>query len=104
VPLLRGDRPARWRKNVLVEFTRPANRASAKQTPVPAYQALRTDRYTYVRYDTGERQLYDLQTDPYQLRNLAAGADAALLAGLDARLAGMMACSGASCREADLRE
>ncbi|WP_246148208.1 sulfatase family protein [Nonomuraea turkmeniaca] len=104
VPLLRGQSPAKWRKNVLVEFTRPANRASAKQTPVPAYQALRTDRYTYVRYDTGERQLYDLQVDPYQLRNLAGEADPVLLAGLDERLAGMVACSGASCRQADMRE
>ncbi|WP_327590016.1 sulfatase [Nonomuraea sp. NBC_00507] len=104
VPLLRGRSPGEWRKNVLVEFTRPTNRASAKQTPVPAYQALRTDRYTYVRYDTGERQLYDLQTDPYQLRNLAGSADPALLADLDKRLAGMVACSGVSCREADMRE
>lgn len=104
VPLLRGSPPARWRTNVLVEFNRPANRASSRQTPVPAYQALRTDRYTYVRYDTGERQLYDLQADPYQLRNLAGGADPALLARLDERLAGMVACSGASCREADMRE
>ncbi|MGP3961559.1 sulfatase family protein [Nonomuraea sp. 3N208] len=104
VPLLRASPPARWRKNVLVEFTRPTNRASSRQTPVPAYQALRTQRYTYVRYDTGERQLYDLQTDPYQLRNLAGSADPALLSGLDERLAGMVACSGASCREADMRE
>ncbi|WP_240777737.1 sulfatase [Nonomuraea basaltis] len=104
VPLLEGRPPERWRHNVLIEFARPANRASARQTPVPAYQALRTDKYTYVRYDTGERQLYDLQTDPYQLRNLAWSADPALLANLDERLAGMVSCSGAGCREADARQ
>ncbi|MGN9845391.1 sulfatase family protein [Nonomuraea sp. H19] len=102
-PLLRGSPPPGWRTHVLVEFIRPVNRSSAKQTPVPAFQALRTERYTYVRYYTGEIQLYDLQADPYQLRNLAAGADPALLAGLSERLAGMMACSGAKCREADAR-
>ncbi|MER6576555.1 sulfatase [Nonomuraea sp. NPDC001023] len=104
VPLLRGSPPAQWRKNVLVEFNRPVNRSSAAQTPVPSYQALRTERYTYVRYDTGERQLYDLAADPYQLDNLAATADPALLAGLDARLQAMRACSGAGCREADARQ
>ncbi|WP_049570029.1 sulfatase family protein [Nonomuraea sp. SBT364] len=103
VPLLRGERPARWRRNVLVEFARPAKRSSAAQTPVPPYQALRTERYTYVRYDTGEEQLYDLRADPYQLDNLAADADPALVARLRARLDGMRACSGESCRIADSR-
>ncbi|SPL91627.1 Choline-sulfatase [[Actinomadura] parvosata subsp. kistnae] len=101
VPLLRGRPPAQWRKQVLVEFTRPADRSSAAQTPVPAYQALRTEQHTYVRYETGERQLYDLTTDPYQLTNLASTADPALLARLDQRLSGMVGCSGASCRVAD---
>jgi N-acetylglucosamine-6-sulfatase len=104
VPLLRGKTPAPWRKNVLVEFNRPTNASSGAQTPVPAYQALRTDRYTYVRYETGEKQLYDLSADPYQLTNLAATADAKLIAGLEARLTGMATCSGAACRQADLRE
>ncbi|WP_245642684.1 sulfatase family protein [Nonomuraea candida] len=104
VPLLRGRPPSQWRRHVLVEFTRPANRTSARQTPVPAYRALRTERHAYVEYETGERQLYDLHTDPYQLRNLAAGADPGLLRGLAARLAGMAACAGAGCRQADRRE
>ncbi|WP_262380110.1 sulfatase [Nonomuraea sp. PA05] len=101
VPLLRARPPSEWREHVLVEFTRPANRSSAAQTPVPAYQALRTGQYTYVRYETGERQLYDLNADPYQLSNLAATADPALVARLDQRLSAMVACSGANCRQAD---
>ncbi|GGS99214.1 sulfatase [Nonomuraea spiralis] len=104
VSLLHGKPPAQWRKNVLVEFNRPLNRSSGAQTPVPAYQALRTERYTYVKYDTGERQLYDLTVDPYQLDNLAATAAPALLLGLDARLEAMRACSGGGCREADARQ
>ncbi|MEO3874667.1 sulfatase [Nonomuraea sp. B12E4] len=104
VPLLRGSPPGEWRNNVLVEFYRPANRSSAAQTPVPAYQALRTREHTYVRYETGEIQLYDLAADPYELHNLAQDADHGLLAGLERRLQGMMACSGAGCREADTRQ
>ena len=34
------------------------------------FTGLRTERYTYVEYSTGERELYDLRKDPYQLRNL----------------------------------
>ncbi|MFG3442290.1 sulfatase [Nonomuraea sp. NPDC047897] len=101
VPLLRGQRPAQWRRNVLVEFARPADQASAAQTPVPPYHALRTATHTYVKYSTGEMQLYDLTNDPYQLHNLIRIADPALLRDLDARLRAMVACSGATCRDAD---
>lgn len=104
VPLLKGHPPGEWRRNVLVEFVRPTNRSSAAQTPVPGYQALRTERYAYARYETGERQLYDVHADPYELHNLAGKADPALLAGLDARLTAMVTCSGATCRVADARE
>ena len=50
--------------------------------PQAAYQGLRTATYKYVAYGTGERELYDLVTDPYELKNLAAGADPELLAAL----------------------
>ncbi|MFI6815845.1 sulfatase [Nonomuraea sp. NPDC050328] len=103
VPLLRGQRPANWRRNVLIEFFRPANKKSARQTPVPPYTAIRTERYTYVRYATGETQLYDLVEDPQQLDNLAASASPALLMRLDYLMRLMHTCSGASCRVADAR-
>ncbi|WP_240506830.1 sulfatase [Thermoactinospora rubra] len=104
VPFLKGRRPDGWRRHVLVEFFRPENRISARQTPVPPYAALRTDRYTYVHYVTGERQLYDLTADPYQLDNLAATADPELLARLESLLQAMRGCSGAGCRTADQLE
>jgi N-acetylglucosamine-6-sulfatase len=34
------------------------------------YQGVRTDRYVYAEHSTGEKELYDLQTDPWQTRNL----------------------------------
>ena len=101
VPLLRGYEPDRWRHNALIEFTRPENRDSGAQTPVPAYTAIRTEEYTYVQYDTGEIQLYDLDADPDQLYNLASIADPGLLMRLRTRLLMLRACSGASCRTAD---
>ncbi|MCI0475948.1 MAG: sulfatase, partial [Anaerolineales bacterium] len=45
----------------------------APQVARPAnYQAIRVRQYTYVEYANGEKELYDLRADPYQLNNLAA--------------------------------
>jgi arylsulfatase A-like enzyme len=99
VPLLQGLKVP-WRHSLLAEFTHPSYGANRP----PTYALLRTGPLSYVEYDTGERQLYDLDADPYQLRNLAATANPALLAALSAHLAALRACSGPSCRMADAAE
>jgi N-acetylglucosamine-6-sulfatase len=38
---------------------------------VPAFWGVRTDRYAYVEYADGERELYDLRVDPNELVNRA---------------------------------
>jgi arylsulfatase A-like enzyme len=58
-----------WRTDFLVEHMEGSN-------PVPTYCAVRSDRWMYVRYETGEEELYDLESDPFQLDNRAR--DAAL--------------------------
>ena len=68
---------------------------------LPEYAALRTDRYTYVEYVTGERQLYDLRADPDELHNIVTTADPKLVQDLAKQLAALRACKGASCRTAD---
>ena len=37
----------------------------------PAYCGWRTERWMYVRYDTGRSELYDYRTDPYEQHDLA---------------------------------
>jgi N-acetylglucosamine-6-sulfatase len=37
--------------------------------PVRTYRAVRNDRWLYVVYASGERELYDLERDPFQLRS-----------------------------------
>jgi len=81
------------------EWYSPASDNAA--APRAAYQGLRTATYKYVEYGTGERELYDLVTDPYELKNLAAGADPQLLAALQSWLASYGSCAGAGCRSAD---
>ena len=41
---------------------------------VPPYVGVRTERFVYVEYGGGARELYDLDADPYQLDNLLGGA------------------------------
>jgi hypothetical protein len=63
------------------------------------YSAIRTsDGFVYAEYRDGERELYDLNTDPYELRNLAGtSADAALQARLARALATLRNCAGSAC-------
>jgi arylsulfatase A-like enzyme len=63
IPLLEGQ-PNGWRHALLIEHMRGTN-------PIPTYCAVRTSRYLYAVYETGERELYDLAEDPYELRNLS---------------------------------
>ncbi|HSF38921.1 MAG TPA: sulfatase/phosphatase domain-containing protein, partial [Thermoanaerobaculia bacterium] len=64
----------------------------------PAYSAVRDERWLYVEYGPGGRELYDLKRDPYQLRSRHKDrALASLRAGLASRLARLRDCSGEEC-------
>jgi len=52
----------------------------------------------YVEYDTGEHELYDLSTDPYQLQSKPRTGNEQLYSTLQSRLNALRACSGAVCR------
>ena len=75
VPLLKGL-PREWRKSFLIEYY------SDKVFPriqKMGYKAVRTDRWKYIHYTELERmdELYDLKTDPYEMRNIISRRDAA---------------------------
>lgn len=66
----------------------------------PRYQGVRTDRYAYMEYPSGEREMYDLERDPNELRSLQrsprySGPRRALAKLLD----DLRDCHGATCRE-----
>ena len=67
----------------------------------PAFRGIRLQTLSYVEYSTGEIELYDLVSDPYQLQNLASNADPKLLAALAARVSELSACKAESCRTAE---
>jgi len=67
---------------------------------IPDYDGVRTSRWVYVQYATGERELYDLRHDPDELHNLA-GTRPALERTLARRVAQLRRCGGAGCRRAE---
>ena len=118
-PLMRPGTPPDWRQAYLIEHghgpgTQPPLKPKDGTLEPPEllapserlkfyiapFEGVRTSRYLYIRYSTGERELYDLRTDPNELHNIVAG-EKALAASLAERLAAMRACKGAACRTAE---
>lgn len=116
VPLLGSNPPPAdlWRQGFLIEHwdqqrrgifqsegvLEPPDPMELDQTQtIPQFAAIRTKDYLYVEYVTGERELYDLSADPYQLESLHGTADPALIESLSEQLAKLKACAGASCQE-----
>jgi N-acetylglucosamine-6-sulfatase len=100
--LIHGDIPDDWRNAILVEHHGPRpdrndpdeqDRASGNP---PSYEAIRTPRFLYVEYRDGEREFYDLQSDPFELNNLAGTLSAAELTTLHAELQAYEDCHGAA--------
>ena len=89
LPLARSAR-ARYGRPIVIE--------TGPQTNQRWYQGVRTGRWSYVEHSTGERELYDLRRDPYELRNVVSSpryrAERARLA---ARLRRLKRCSGRAC-------
>ena len=69
VPLLKGETPADWRESILVEYWSDTVFPRMQKL---GYQAARNDRWKYIHYtdQPGMDELYDLQSDPYEMKNL----------------------------------
>jgi N-acetylglucosamine-6-sulfatase len=72
-----------------------------KALAIPYFRGVRLQTMSYVEYRTGEIELYDLRADPYELNNLAAGANPDLLAELVARVKALAECKAAGCRSVE---
>lgn len=95
-PLIAGGTEG-WRNTFLVEAIRN-NFASLTRPP---FKAIRTERFTYVEYESGERELYDLDADPYQMRSIHRSASPNFKGELSSMLAALRSCSEDSCRTAE---
>jgi N-acetylglucosamine-6-sulfatase len=97
VPLLEARPPSDlpWRTAFLAEA------ASHERIGRPAYRAVRTRDYLYVSYADGEKELYNLGRDPYQLSSFYPEASSSLRERLQGRLSSLARCSGSECRTAE---
>ena len=107
-PLFGLRPPGDWRRAVLVEHHGPDVDPQDPDFPdpgsgnPPSYEAMRLARAVYVEYQDGEREYYDIATDPYERRNVYASLDASQRASLHDQLAAIARCHGAaSCSTAD---
>lgn len=66
LPIIKGTATS-WRKDFLVEHLQgwPGDPGG------PSFCAVRNSHYKYAEYATGEKELYDLVNDPYELTNRA---------------------------------
>ncbi|MDT4921043.1 MAG: hypothetical protein QOI15_1945 [Pseudonocardiales bacterium] len=105
--LWHGRVPRTWPRAVLVEhYGKPLRigdpdyqrRGSGRP---PTYEAIRTANALYVEYVDGEREYYDLRTDPFELHNTVSTTPPTALARLRTALHRLTGCSGATaCRSA----
>jgi N-acetylglucosamine-6-sulfatase len=64
---LLSDASVAWRDSVLIEHW-PGEEGLSSE--IPYFESIRTAEWKYVRYETGEEELYNLATDPFELENL----------------------------------
>ena len=66
-----------WRNLAIIEHRRVSydrndpDRQEAEDGRLPSYTALRFHNLLYVEYETGEVSCYNVQNDPYELKNIA---------------------------------
>ncbi len=98
MPIMRKKRYWPGRALDLETYFTPDTLEDPEDPPLN-YQGVRTDRYLYANYGTGEQELYDLRNDPFELQNAANDpAYARVKASLQRLLGGLASCAGGRCR------
>jgi arylsulfatase A-like enzyme len=90
LPVLENDSP----------LARPVLLESYSQSYDYRYRGLRVGNWAYVRYRSGEQELYNLARDPYELENLAGrNHQRRRVRRLDRLLTALRTCDGAECQQ-----
>jgi N-acetylglucosamine-6-sulfatase len=99
--LFHGRSASDWRDAILVEHhggpmsvLDPDFQQPPSGSPT-TYEAMRTHQFLHVEYADGEREFYDLRTDPFELHNLAGQLTPPELKRLHGELSRLERCHGA---------
>jgi arylsulfatase A-like enzyme len=68
-PHLRSNRPILFESFVVTTDVEPNRGTASIQAPPKDYVGIRLGSYKYIEWPTGERELYDLIRDPYELNS-----------------------------------
>lgn len=107
VPLLHGRPVTRWRTAVLIEHHgRDVNPSDPDHPPTgsgnpSSYEAIRTPLATYVEYADGQKEYYNLTSDPFELNNTVGALAPQRRARLHAKLTGLQNCHALTCTRVD---
>ena len=97
--LIPGDYPDDPEQPGSTETTGRRGAHASVRSPDQNYVGIRLGPYKYVRYESGERELYVLRDDPAELENRAADPRyRRVLNYLDVQLEALRGCKGQSCR------
>ncbi|HEY2917778.1 MAG TPA: hypothetical protein VGK77_02160, partial [Candidatus Binatia bacterium] len=73
-----------------------------KEKPhLTAYEAVRSGQHLFVQYQSGEREFYDLVSDPDELDNIVAKVDPRIIKRYSLWLDQLKKCKAAACRKAE---
>lgn len=96
LPLLSKTPPESWRSAGLIHF-RGENHPYAP----PPYRAVRTNDSKYIEWKGGDREVYNILRDPFELNGDPEKAGPDRVAELEQRLRALENCAGESCRAAE---
>jgi hypothetical protein len=65
------------------------------------YVGVRTKNHMYAEFLNGDKELYDLRTDPLEINNIVTTANPTLLQELQGMLGQLRQCAAATCRQAE---
>ncbi len=84
-----------WPRTAILTIREP------NRDPAPLWEALRMPTEKYIRFENGQKEYYDLKSDPYEVESDPGSVPPKIRAYWERRIDAIGSCSGAECRTAE---